>query len=154
MLPMKQYAEFSAALLTPILACLTVWIAMQQWRTNQLKVKHELYERRLAVYLALMEFLAAVGQNARCTDDQLRTFLQKTRESWFLFGEDIGEYLDDIYRRAVDLKQRHTVLHEPGSLPIGPEREETAREQSASMKWFSAQFEIARTKFARYMKLS
>jgi hypothetical protein len=79
--------------------------------------------------------------------------LQKTRESWFLFGEEIGEYLDAIYKKWVDLRYQNTMLHDAGSLPVGSERTRIAQEHSESLKWFNAQIEIARQKFSRHMTL-
>jgi hypothetical protein len=143
------------AMLTPILGIIAVYIAWQQWRTSDLKRRHDLYERRLAIYLAVMEFLACIMRKTRATDAEMISFLQKTRESYFLFGPEIAEYLDKIYKRAVELEYHNTMLNNPASsLPVGEERTRLAHEKSEAMKWCTAQFEITREKFAEYMSLS
>jgi len=148
---MNDYVKFSSAALTPILALLTAYIAFRQWRTNHLKLRHELYERRLSVYVAVMEFLAYVMQRASLNDEELRNFLKKTRESYFLFGKDIGKYLDELYKKAVDLQALSSELE---SLPVGEERSRKVLEKGEISKWFSRQFDVTRTKFSKYMRLT
>jgi hypothetical protein len=152
---MNDYVKLLSAGLTPILGILTAYIAWQQWRTNHLKVRHDLYERRLSIYLAVMEFLACVMRRSTVSDEELVAFLQKTRESYFLFGPDIGDYLDVLYKKAVDLQYHSTMLHDPTSnLPVGDERSRLAHEKAEISKWFTRQFEVTRTKFTKYMRLA
>ncbi len=144
-----------SAMLTPVLGVIAIYIAWQQWRTNDLKCRHDLYERRLAVYLAVMEFLACIMRKTKATDEETISFLQKTRESYFLFGPEIATYLDKIYKRSLELEYHNTMLNDPTShLPVGAERTRLAQEKSAALEWCIAQFEIAREKFAAYMSLS
>lgn len=151
----NYWVKLFSALLTPLLAIITAYIAWQQWRTNNLKVRHELYERRLAVYWSVMEFLGNIFREAKVTESELLTFLQKTRESYFLLGPELSKYLDEIYNRAVDLRASDTKLHHPASnLPAGQERSRVAEENAELLKWFGDQALIVRERFAKYMKLS
>jgi hypothetical protein len=150
-----DYVKLLSAALTPILGLLTAYIAWQQWRTNHLKVRHDLYERRLAIYVAVMEFFANIMRSAGASDLEMVTFLQKTRESYFLFGRDIADYLELLYKKSVDLQYQNSMLHEPGaSLPIGEERSRLAHEKAELSKWFSAQSVVARDRFSKYMRLA
>ncbi len=151
----KEYVEFFSAMLTPMLGLLMAYIAWQQWRTNNLKVKHDLYERRLAVYLAANEFLAAILSHSHATDEQMRTFLQKTRKSCFLFDGDLANYLTSLYKKAVDLDFQNTMLHDgASSLPVGEERTRLAKEHGELCKWFGHQFDVVKDKFTPFMRMS
>lgn len=150
-----RIVEILSAALTPILAILAGYIAWKQWRTEHLKLRHELYDRRLAVYVATMEFLSQILRNAKATDEERRDFLHRTRESLFLFDDDLAEYLDSLYKKSIDLRSHETMLHGSGSsLPIGPERTKMAEANGALLKWFSDQFAETKQRFSRSMRLS
>ena len=46
----------SSALLTPVIGVVAVYVAWQQWKTNDIKLKLDLYDRRLKIYLKVKEF--------------------------------------------------------------------------------------------------
>ena len=56
--------------LTFLLTAIAVWIAYQQWLTNELKVQHDLYEQKFAVFTVLIDFLNAVVVKGLQSDDQ------------------------------------------------------------------------------------
>lgn len=141
-----------AALLTPFLAILATYIAYQQFRTNRLKVRSDLYDRRFRHYEGLAELLAHIGAHADVGDEELRAFSQKTRESYFLFGEEVPKYLKTVYERAVELRTQSQLLHRT-NLPVGPERTKLAEDRAKLLKWFSSQFEVSRKTFSRYLSL-
>jgi len=99
--------------------------------------------------------LACIMRNSKASDLEMITFLQKTRESYFLFGRDIGDYLDTLYKKSVDLQCQNTMLHDAASnVPVGEERSRLAHEKGELTKWFSKQFLVARENFSKYMRLS
>lgn len=79
---MKPWIDLIAACLTPLIAIIATYIAYQQYRANRLKNRHDLYDRRLAVYNAVAEFLAHAMREGTADHAQLITLLQKTRESY------------------------------------------------------------------------
>ena len=78
--------------------------------------------------------------------------MQKTKESYFLFGKEIPEYLESIYKKSVQLDYLHKKLHE-SNLPVGEERSRAAQESCDLSIWFGDQFETGRKNFEKYLKL-
>jgi len=149
---MKPYVDLFAALLTPVIAIIATYIAYQQYRANQLKLRHELYDRRLLLYNAVAEFLAHIVREGKADRIQLMTLLQKTRESYFLFGKDVSEYVTELYKKGVDLEHYDTELHH-SNLPVGDERQRLAQANGELLKWFGHQFDVAQQKFAAKLSL-
>src|SRR5207302_1218674 len=86
--------------LTPLIAIITLYIAYQQKEINRLKVRNDdltntlrqrldLYDRRLSVYLALMDMLRAAHGRPDEKREELYKFHRMVSESYFLFGEDV-----------------------------------------------------------------
>jgi len=76
-------------------------------------------------------------------------FQQKTREAYFLFGEDVADYVEIIRKKAIELDTRQKKLENSS-----PQDVQTAEKQNDLIIWFGEQFLAAREKFAKYMKLS
>ena len=81
MTPPPTVVDFFNALLTPVIAILTVLIAVAQYRLAKATYRHDLYERRSAVYKATMTFIAQVTSGGDAKLDELQTFLRDTSEA-------------------------------------------------------------------------
>jgi hypothetical protein len=148
----KIYVDLFSALLTPLIAIVMTYIAIQQYRANQLKLRHDLYDRRLLLYNAVAEFLAHVMREGTADRAQLVTLLQKTRESYFLFGKEISDYVTDLYKKGVDLEHYEKQL-DHSHLPVGGERTRIAGQQAELLKWFGHQFDVIQPMFAKKLSL-
>jgi hypothetical protein len=90
------------ALLTPAIAVLTAVIAVAQSYLAKAKYRHELYERRSAIYKATMKFIAQV--TSKGLDLTEAHTLRDTSEVAFLFkGKQIPAFLEELYEKTVDL---------------------------------------------------
>jgi hypothetical protein len=148
----KAYVDLFAALLTPVIAIVMTYIAIQQYRANQLKLRQDLYDRRLLLYNAVAEFLAHVMQEGTADRTQLITLLQKTRESYFLFGKEVSDYVTDLYKKGVNLQSYEKQLNH-ANLPVGGERTRLAEQQGELLKWFGHQFDVIQPMFAKKLSL-
>jgi hypothetical protein len=100
------------ALLTPAIAVLTAVIAVAQYNLAQAKHRHELYERRSAIYKATMKFIAQVTSEGNARREDLHTFLRDTSEVAFLFkkSKPIQSFLDTLYKQGLDLETTNKLL--------------------------------------------
>jgi hypothetical protein len=145
------------ALLTPLIAVITTYIAWQQWKGNQLKLKMEGYERRLRVYQEVVQMLRT------CTNGELREFSAilafgaATAEGDFLFGPEIRQYLDEISTRAAKLRSANIQYRDFSQpVPANYDHEKIVNEMNAQVTWFSEQLvgDIVKNKFRKYLNIS
>jgi hypothetical protein len=124
--------------------------AWRQCGISQLQWKHELYDRRLAIYVEAGQTIGYLFQHGTITDEVLFGFLQRTRESDFLMNEEITKQLDLMYEKAVDLQ---TLQAEFKDLPVGEERTTKIREAAEIKKWYVAQSGVLKSLFSPFLKL-
>lgn len=88
----------SSALLTPTIAVVTAYIAVQQYRMARAKKELELYDRRLRVYQNTHHIIDFVGRGNAVTLDKYGAWLDSVAEAEFLFGKEVMllmDYLSD-----------------------------------------------------------
>jgi hypothetical protein len=135
----ERLVRILSALLTPVIALLAAYIAFQQYKTNKNQLRLALFEKRLKVFNSAGELIGTVLREAKIELADLKKFLWETRESDFLFGADITEYLHKLYGKASD-------LYALKDLPP-----EEIHRQTEVLLWFSGQGEELKKKFGMYM---
>ena len=146
-----HWTAYLSALLTPIVAVLGSFIAYRQWRTAQNKLKHDLFERRFAVFDAARKLLASIMTSGKAKDEELFKFLSGTREAKWLLNDDIAKYLEkELYHKAVHLQCLDSELE---GVPVGDERSANVRNQTEIKLWLGKQFEVLDEKFSPYLRL-
>jgi hypothetical protein len=88
--------------------CVAV-IAYGQYRIEKDKVKLELYRKRYDIYIKVQEFIAIIVGNTYCKTENLQMFLRDTREVEFLFNQDIVNYLDEMYKKGVAMRDTYNL---------------------------------------------
>src|SRR5712671_669739 len=135
-----QLGSALSALITPIVALIATYIAVQQFVINRRQYRLALFEKRMTVFNSTMTMLASVMQTANPTLNQCFQFIQDTRDHEFLFGPEIGKFIDDVYRKAVEL---HTHVAVGGA--------SAPAQQTLLMTWFGEQMKEARRVFLKYL---
>ena len=141
------------ALLTPAIAFLAVVVAVAQYHLAKAKFRHELYERRSAVYKATMKFIAQVTSGGNAKLDELQTFLRDTSEAAFLFtkhAKQIQPFLKELYMKGVDL---HTTTNKLLESRGDPQHEKHADMSHDLLLWFGQQFDECTRLFAKDLSL-
>ena len=144
--------ESLTALLTPVIVVIAVYIAYQQWQTNQQRLKIDLYDRRLSVYKAVTKYLNAVLTTLHPTLENLFEFHRSTAEADFLFGPDIRKYLDDLYKHGVQLQRwKEERQAEKQDWPADYDHHKVVEGISKESTWFVEQPERALRQFKKHL---
>jgi len=132
--------EISSALLTPTIAILGIYIAYQQYKTNNQRLRYETYERRLHIYRTIQSFLSEVLREGTTNYNNALKFLSDTSEAYFLFDNSVQEKIDFIYKNSIEMASLNNQLYsQDGSrgLPSGKERYSIVNKHSKLLKWHS-----------------
>lgn len=145
-----------AALLTPAIALVAIYIAFQQHKINKQRLRYETYERRLAVYKAVQKHLSVILRKGKATYDECSEFYSEASEAAFLFDKSVQEKIDEIYEKSIDLASHVEELYpsdgSPG-LPVGEERSRVSAEKCELLKWHTHQLTSTREFFAEKLGL-
>ena len=151
-----DYVDIFSALLTPLIAIIMVYIAYQQWITNRLKFRHELYESRLRTFHETIQLMSIIIQLGYARREQIIDFRLKVIENSFLFGNDIKDYLNEVYEKARKLRRTNeqlTTFHKRRNQKE-EDYEKFSKEDEILFQWFVKQPEEAKEKFKKYLDLS
>jgi hypothetical protein len=83
---------------TTMIALIVAYVAVQQWRVSRAKLKLDLFDRRYAIFMEVWKILSeVVHKGTRETNLGLFTpFNNLIPQAKFLFGEEIGQYLETL----------------------------------------------------------
>ncbi len=145
---------YGQALLTPLIAAIAVWIAYQQYQTNyrqletsqrqsqtnKTRARLDLFDRRYKIFEQLKTVLAAVTRDANVSAENLLNFRSATIAAYFLFGDEIESYIEEMYRRGLKLQTANR-MNDPNAW-------------DAEIKWFNEQYEAIKPKLKKYLDVS
>ena len=150
----EQVIAIFNALLTPTIAIVATYIAWQQWRINKQKFDLERYDRRLRIYEEVRKILSIVMRDARAGYEDLLRFRAAVSEADFLFGPEIPAYIDEIYKRGVQLEAwNQQYRHSGQEIPLGYDHQKVCDGMHKELEWLIAQFEPAKEKFKKYLHI-
>ena len=129
--------------ITYLIAFITIYIAIQQYRINKDKYKFELFDKRYKVYLAVVELIHFIIAHDDLTSAQIIIYDENTSQSVFLFGSEINNYIDEIRKNAVEFEYSRNHISEP----IEKEKYQKL------IRWFVEQRKIVALKFSKDLKL-
>lgn len=145
--------KISESIFTPAsLAVITIYIAYQQLKTNRLKLKIDLYDRRLKVYEEARHFIKTV-QNGIASSEDLLTFEKAIFNSDFLFEPDIKDYLEQIYKHGRQLifwDEQYGYCNSQLK-PPGYNIDEVLLHKRTESDWIFAQRELSKQRFKKYL---
>jgi hypothetical protein len=119
-----------------------VWIAHRQMRLAEMKVKHDLFEKRFALYSAAANFVAKILREGKVENPDIMEYSRAILDSEFLLNEGLATYLATLRERAGRLHVYAIDAECPG------EGQQTAiNKKYAELRFFEDQFEELRRRF-------
>lgn len=100
----SSWVTVFSALLVPAITIIGVYIAYQQYQVNKSRLRHETYERRLAVYKCVQRYLSEILREGKTTYDKALKFYSEASEAAFLFDPSVQEKIDLIYEKSIDME--------------------------------------------------
>jgi hypothetical protein len=151
---MPVWITYAQALGTPlaalVAAAITGGLAYRQWWTAHNRLKLDLFQQRLAVYLAAQNLIGAVLARGHASNEEIYSFAVETNVAKWLFDTDIARYLDGELRgRAQELLRVQSLMKRCEiSEVVG------VNEERRLLNWFEKQYGHADMIFGPYLKLS
>lgn len=144
-----HWTNYVTAMMTPVVACFGAWIAYQQWNTARDKLRLDLSEKRMVIYAAAQEALAAVFARRDLTPAEEAAYLKGVAGARWLYGKDVTQYLQkEFWGKLCDL---HRVAAEMEGMPRSEEREALVEQRLALRKWFLEQHDFMDNLFYPYL---
>jgi hypothetical protein len=141
--------------LTPVVAAIAVYIAYQQWQTNERKLKLDTYDRRLRVYRRLTEFLDLTTRDFKPDPREIGRFRGEVAEADFLFGPEIATYLAEVSSQASDSWRAHSAYRDSTQeLPPGYNHQKVVEDMHERSSWLIKQHDVALAKFGKYLAIN
>jgi len=142
-----------SALLVPTLAIAAIIYARMQAHTARDKLKLDLFDKRLTVFSAALDFVKEVGTAPTHMLEIGLKFSDTIENTDFLFGPEIADYLREVERHA-DLQKN---IYDREENPDSP-RYPTAKEKKGALesgKWLDQQLEEGgiRDRFRPYLQM-
>ncbi|NJO38230.1 MAG: hypothetical protein HC871_12270 [Rhizobiales bacterium] len=144
-------AGLATDLATPAIALLVAVIEIRNYSVSRRQARHELFERRFAIYQHFKKFLLDIMANRYPKSEDIAGLYDIIEESRFLFEKNIVEYLEEIRLRAdelLDLRRRRE------SLAYEAHRDALINAESREFDWLNEQQRILHKKFYDHMNLS
>jgi len=140
---------------TVVIGGFAAYFARGQWRTNEDKLRLDLYDRRLAVYEAAMRFLIDLTATGKVDAASMHQYLVATRQATFLFDDDaIPEYLRSLASEAQKLNAVAGPVRPPvAGTPAGSAHGDAPEAVWKLLDWFLQQENVVGEKFAPYLRL-
>lgn len=149
----KDWIDILSALLTPTIAISAIVVAAVQCRINRKRLKNEYFDRRIAVYEAIKDYIGHVWTNGDIEKDAEMKYYCNVKNVFFLFGSDIEEYVNEIFKKCTEL---HALKKTENEFPDGSLKlKNNMEKQSVIKNWFGEEVKSGlQERFKKYLSLS
>jgi hypothetical protein len=135
---------------TYLIALFVAYVGYRQYQLGREKFKLDLFEKRFAVFQGTRVFLSRILQDGAVKEmGYLWEYRASIGEASFLFGDELVNYLEEIYTRAVNMQSARDTFQ---PLPVGEERTRLVGDAAQELKWLVHQLPELKVRFAPYLK--
>lgn len=107
------------------------------------------------MYEEVRKILSIILRDAKASTVDLLKFRTSVSEADFLFGPEIPEYIDLIYKRGLDLGRWNEEYRDcTQTTPKDYDHKKVCDEMHKELTWLTEQFEPAKDKFRKYLDIS
>jgi hypothetical protein len=85
-------------------------IAEQQAELAAVRLQHDLFDRRFAIYEAARTMLMEVFRRGDASNEALGIFLRDTQKAVFVFDQSLTDYLAELRKQAIFLQETNSIL--------------------------------------------
>lgn len=151
---LPMWVQICQALAVPVIAAVGTWIALQQMHLARVKLQHDLYDRRYAVFNSARMLLEEVVTNKLVSADTFNSFVIGTLDSPFLFDDKLATYLAELRKRAKLQRSITVVIQGMEGVP-GAERQKAAAssKEGEHLVWLVKQIDVLPEKFRPFLQL-
>jgi len=141
--------EILSGMLTPVIAVVTAYIMIQQYKIEKRNYRFQLFTNRHEIYTSTMAFIASVVEDANSSNEGLSKLMFKTRDVNIFFEDDISEYISKLYKRGNKLVLCNKIMSNDNE---SEDKKNKYAEESLELGlWFATQFEECKEKFSSYL---
>ena len=146
-----QYGQaLGPPLLAGVIGIVGAWIALQQMHLARIKLQHDTYDRKYAVFEAVSWVLLGVAALKRAPSlEDMRNFLRVIGAAPFLFDAKLVAYLKEIERRV----HRANGLNDMMSHFSDDDKPQASKELEEHIVWLSEQHNVIIEKFRPSLEL-
>ena len=138
------------AIATVFIGIAGLTIAYQQKRLADIRLRHDLFDRRYAVLNAARTVAAIVMREGTVKNEQVFEFLRGSADASFILDDKIASYMNEMKEKAFRLNYVEGII----ARHKGDEEYNKAVDASAALcVWFSEQFDILVVKFQPFLQL-
>lgn len=145
----KSWIAVLTALLTPMIAIAGIGIGITQTWINKKRLQHELFEKRIKLYEVITTHIANGVCAGTFSYEEATVFLRDTKHARFIFGKDIADFVNEIYKKSTYL----TLLNRREEKLEGAQLERTIEQQRRVFEWFQEELNNIQNRFDKYLQL-
>jgi hypothetical protein len=137
------------ALLTPTIAIVGTVIAILQWKINQKRLQHELFNRRIKLFEVVAGYIANAMSRGDVVDGEEYQFLRDTKHARFIFDKEVDDYINEIFRKSIDLQFFSRQIKQLQGKPL----EEVSEKRRKVFEWLQNELKNLQKRFEKFLQL-